>query len=801
MTGRAAVRTNRVRRRRRWLPDRRIRTKLALILVLPVLASVVLAGLNVASAAGQAWQAGQARDLVALGGSGAQLVAALQHERTSAVLVFAEASSPTAVAEYQRQAAATEAAAAAFRVQRERTRLPSSLIALVDRIDGELAGLVSLRLKVVGAPDAVLSGVVFRYRAVIADLIAYRQALGQVGVAAATANGLRSVAALSQAIESHSQLQVAAMRAMVGGRLSPAGQQDIVAANAGIGEALQTFADLGQLGWQARLNHRIGGGPEIVAAERLQGLVTRAQPGATLALGVDARGWSQAMATRVDRMHALEAELDAELLTAVTAERDMQQRTIVVSAGAVAGLLLVVLVLGAVVTRSLAGTLSRLRAGALEVADQRLPDVVARLNSHGADPDTITRLIREAAAPIAVEGRDEVGQVAAAFNSTAAAAVRIAGEQAALRAGVGAILVALAWRLQARADAMMVSLDGLQRDEQDPDRLQRMFDLDHTAMLIRRMIANLHILAGGRGGRIREGEVPLPDVLKAASQEIEAFVRVEFTEVDEGVLMAGQAVDDLIHLLAELLDNATRFSPPDTAVEVAARRVGDQLHIQIRDQGQGMTEAQLYAVRERLAHPRRIDHRTTSQMGIPVVGAMAQHLGIRINVRSTLRQGTTVDLIVAADLFTHRPAALESTRQMATITAAAPSSWPPAADSAPRVGAQPVIYEQLADSWFQQRPGVGAGSAATGSAATPQAPAWAGAVLATNVVGPLVAAARTFSGLPIRLPGQTPHPQLPPPPSQPLIPVRDPQRLGRQLAGFQRGLGQAGRRHHRPESN
>jgi len=801
--GHAAVRTKRVRRRRRWLRDRRIHTKLAIILALPVLASVVLAGLNVVSAAGRASQAGQARELVALGGSGARLIVALQHERAAAVLVFAEAGSGAAVAEYQREAAATDAAVAAFRWQRERTRLPSSARPVIDRIDGALTGLGPLRLKVAVAPDAVLSVVVFRYRAVIADLIAYRQALGQVGVDAATANGLRSVAALSQAIESHSQLQVAAMRAMTGGRLTPASQQEIVAAAAGITEALQTFGDLGAPGWPARLSGHIGGGPEIVAGERLQSLVTRAQPGSTLEPGVDARGWSQAMGTRIDRMHALEAELDAESLAAVTQERDGQQQTIVVSAAAVAGLLLVVLVLGGMVARSLAGSLSRLRAGALEVADRRLPSMVARLNSDNTDPDTFERLMQEAAEPIAVEGRDEVGQVAAAFNTTAAAAVRIAGEQAALRAGVGAILVSLAWRLQGRADAMMVSLDGLQRNETDTDRLRKLFKLDHTAVLIRRLIASLQVLAGATAGQPRTGQVALPDLLRAAGQEIEHYQRVQAVDVDDSVQVRGESADQLIHLLAELMDNAARFSPPQRPVQVAARPVGDLLYIQVHDGGTGMTEQQLRTVRERLANPLRIDHQSTRQMGMPVVGALAQQLGIKVDIRSAPSQGTTVDLTVPGTLFIHRPAVAGPTRQLAPgATATATSAWAlPAA--APATTATPVIFEQLrrdpTQSWFQ--PPSTAGRPAPAATPPPEpvgAVARAAGYPAAPTAGPVVATATTASGLPIRDPGQRVIAQ---PAIQASSPIRrDPQRLRQQLNGFQRGI-LAGHRNppHRPE--
>ncbi|RSM64043.1 hypothetical protein DMB66_21255 [Actinoplanes sp. ATCC 53533] len=803
--------------RRRWLRRRRIRTKLAIILALPVLAIMALTGLNVMSAAGRAADTGQARELVALGGTSARLVVALQGERAAAALVFAEASTANALTDYQRTAAATDAAAETFGAERSRTRLPRNLAPMVQRIADELTGLPALRQKVTTAPDAVLSVIAFRYRSIVADLITYRQALGQIGVSSTSASGLRSVAALSQGIESLSQLQVAAVRAMDGGRLTPAGQQEIVAANAGLTEALQTFTDLGAPTWRGLLNSRIGGGKQILAAERLQSLVTRTQPGTTLDLGTDARGWATAVGARISLMHAVEADLDSTLLAQVTAERDAERRSIVTSSSILAVLLLIVLVVGWWVARSLAGSLSRLQAGALDVATNRLPSMVRDLDVDNADPATIERLVAAAAEPIPVDGDDEVGQVAEAFNTITASAVRIAGEQAALRAAVGKILVSLSWRLQQRADAMMVSLDGLERDEQDPKRLKKLFDLDHIATLIRRLIANLQILAGGQGGRPRDGAIPLVDLIRAAGQEIDDYTRVHTSDVDERVHINGAVADELIHLLAELLDNATRFSPPDTPVLVDARHVGDLLHIQIRDEGTGMTDAQLQAARDRVANPRRLDQRATQQMGLPVVGAIADRNGIKVEFRTTAQQGTIVDLTVPGSLFLHNldAAVAELTRALtnepmpmpmpALPAANQPPPWPlpvgharPAGHSLP-VGhgpatatVEPLIFEQVWSdrSWFQPSAGLDAHPVAE---ATRELVAISAGQHPTVVV-PAEPIETTRSGLPVRRPGQRVIPQAAPA-AQPPVPMqRAPEKVRRQMTAFQHGLGLAGRR-------
>ncbi|MFP5371634.1 MAG: ATP-binding protein, partial [Actinomycetes bacterium] len=277
---------------------------------------------------------------------------------------------------------------------------------------------------------------------------------------------------------------------------------------------------------------------------------------------------------------------------------------------------------------------------------------------------------------IPVDGTDEIGQVAAAFNQVSASAVRLAAEQARLRAVIGAMFLSLSRRLQKRSDRMMASLDGLERGEEDPEQLQKLFELDHTATLLRRLIANLQVLAGGQAGRPREALVALPTVLQAAGQGIDAYTQVHQIGVDDSVHIRGHVVEDLAHLLTELLDNAAQAAPPDRQVLVEARRVGDLLHIQVQDEGAGMTPETLDAVRERLAPPRLLDLQATQKMGLPVVGTIAQRLGIQVEVRSALREGTRVDLTVPAELFEHRP-------PMPEITAPPPPRAVPAAAGQP----------------------------------------------------------------------------------------------------------------------
>ena len=202
------------------LRDRRIRTKLALLLALPVMATLALTGVSAAGAASAASQAEQARQLVALGGTASQFVAQLQRERVAAALVFARGSNAPAVEDYRRQARLTDLIAQEFGAARQGVRAPQSLQEPLRRIEDQLASLGSLRQQVQAGPDAISSLVVFRYRAVVADLVAYRQGLSQVGVDSETGNDLRAGSALSQAIESLGLMQVAVVRSVGAGQLT-----------------------------------------------------------------------------------------------------------------------------------------------------------------------------------------------------------------------------------------------------------------------------------------------------------------------------------------------------------------------------------------------------------------------------------------------------------------------------------------------------------------------------------------------------------------------------------------------------
>ena len=192
---------------------------------------------------------------------------------------------------------------------------------------------------------------------------------------------------------------------------------------------------------------------------------------------------------------------------------------------------------------------------------RRWPGCATRRSSAQLSP---VQLANQIAEPLPVRSKDEFGQVTEAFNAVHLEAVRTAAEQAALRASVATMFVNLARRSQILVDRLIGHLDRLERGEEDPDRLAELFQLDHLATRMRRNDENLLVLAGADSTRVQREPAALIDVLRAAQSEVEHYTRIEFGVIDRDIEVAAHAVNDLVHLVAELFDNATAFSPPDS---------------------------------------------------------------------------------------------------------------------------------------------------------------------------------------------------------------------------------------------
>jgi len=330
--------------------------------------------------------------------------------------------------------------------------------------------------------------------------------------------------------------------------------------------------------------------------------------------------------------------------------------------------LLLSLVLLIVVARSILKPLRLLRTSAFDVADRRLPAVIERLRT----TDGRTKNVK--IEPIPVYSREEVGQVARAFDAVHSEAVRLASEQAALRANVNDMFVNLSRRTQGLVERQLRLIDDLELGEQDSDRLAALFRLDHLATRMRRNGENLLVLAGAEL-RQRSGEpVPIVDVLRAAVSEIEDYQRVAMQTLPRA-MVSGHAVNDIVHLVAELLDNATAYSDPETQVRLSARFAGEGgLVVDISDAGTGLRRPQLIDINQRLAAPPAVDVSVSRQMGLFVVGRLANRHAITVQLASPDSSGVTVAVTLPKELVTTEAAGLRGRNDYLDIVA--PQDFP-----------------------------------------------------------------------------------------------------------------------------
>ncbi|MEV6715118.1 nitrate- and nitrite sensing domain-containing protein [Lentzea sp. NPDC051208] len=319
-----------------------------------------------------------------------------------------------------------------------------------------------------------------------------------------------------------------------------------------------------------------------------------------------------------------------------------------IESGIVLVILALALLMALFVARSILNPLRTLRRTALDVADHGLPDAVERIL---ADPNP-ENAAKTAVEPVPVHTREEIGQVARAFDAVHGEAVRLAAQQALLRDNVNAMFVNLSRRSQALVERQLNLIDRLEQDEQDPDQLASLFELDHLATRMRRNSENLLVLSGTDLSRRLTRPVPAAEVLGAAVSEVEQYARVQVGQTPD-LTVQGRAVNDLVHLIAELLDNATAFSDPVTKVTVrTAKTRKGELAIEIQDRGVGMGEQEIIDANERLADPPDVDVAVSRRMGLYVVARLAKRHDIKVRLRGNedIEGGTTALVIVPETL-------------------------------------------------------------------------------------------------------------------------------------------------------
>ena len=340
--------------------------------------------------------------------------------------------------------------------------------------------------------------------------------------------------------------------------------------------------------------------------------------------------------------------LAANTTPAIDAKRRLWAVSIVGAVGFLLTLLVTIL-LG----RSINRRLTVLRTSALTLAREQLPAVVARLR-RGESVDVA------AEAPPVHEGNDEIGQVGQAIDIVRQTAIRSAIDEARVRQGVNDMFRNLARRNQSLLQRQLSVLDDMERRATDPDVLEDLFKMDHLTTRMRRHAEGLIILSGAPPGRSWSAPVKLIDVMRGAVAEVEDYARVTASTQSKAAL-SGSAVTDVIHLLAELIENATTLSPPFTQVRVGGESVANGFAIEIEDRGLGLSPQRLAELNDRLANPPDINPANTEQLGLFVVGQLARRHGINVTLRPSPYGGTTaVALIPRVLVVEDGPAALSA---------------------------------------------------------------------------------------------------------------------------------------------
>ncbi|MFF4028867.1 nitrate- and nitrite sensing domain-containing protein [Streptomyces sviceus] len=405
--------------------------------------------------------------------------------------------------------------------------------------------------------------------------------------------------------------------------------------------------------------------------EKMAGEIASGKSAAQLAAqGITPETFFAASTLSFDAYRGVEVYLTDSALADAHSIADDARNDAVLNAALVLASVLAAFLLAAWVARTMSSSMRRLSASAHEIAQQRLPALLTQLTR--AIPGRVDARV----ATIPITSTDEIGEVARAFDHVHREAVRLAAEQALLRANINTIFSNLARRNQSLIERQLALITSLEGKEADPDQLENLFKLDHLATRVRRNGENLLVLGGETPAQQWDQPLPLVDVIRAAASEVEQYERVELSGVPEAEIH-GRAVTDLVHLLAELLENATTFSPPQSWVRVTAARLPDgRIMVEIHDRGIGLPPEELADINHHLAEPPTVDAAISQRMGLYVVGRLADRHGIRVQLRpSEEGQGTTA-LAMLPDTITYRGPGTESDVDTMALAAYADTGFP-----------------------------------------------------------------------------------------------------------------------------
>ncbi|MFJ2582982.1 nitrate- and nitrite sensing domain-containing protein [Kitasatospora aureofaciens] len=672
-------------RPRNW----RVPTRLIAILLIPVIISLVFGGLRVNTSVDGYIKASRAEKVAELAKSATELAEALENERDKTLIPLLTKQDPDGTVAKTR--ADTDAAMKAYNAAYEATDKSGELPRRHQAFQDLVVNLPHLRANAYGG-ELFASATADAYSTLFAPLLAYDNSVG-LGSTNAASKG-RAIYAMSLAKAASSSQRALMLHLLVGigsNSVTRYENQDltlqIVVSEKLEQTALSEFntgsdptdarkyadAQVAVASAQEHSAYKMpnGSAPTMqsllsIAAAYSQAAAdgqTKGKAAADAAFkeakdaGLTPENWNQAAATHIQALRTTEVALLNDVLTDSRNLKDNALYDAILNTVIVVAALILAGLLTGYVARSMILGMRTLRSAALEIADHRLPDLVEKLSK--TDPDRVDTSVTA----IPLHGKDEIGEVARAFDQVHQQAVALAAEQALLRGNVNAIFTNLSRRSQGLIQRQLALITDLENNEADPDQLENLFKLDHLATRMRRNGENLLVLAGEEAGRRWNTSVPLVDVLRAAASEVEQYERVELSGIPE-VEVVGAAVTDLVHLLAELLENATSFSSPQTRVLVNATRLPDgRVLVEIHDKGIGLTADDFAEINEKLAEPPTVDATISRRMGLFVVGRLSQRHDIRVQLRPSGESAGTTSLVMLPPFVTKAGAAPEPEEQ------------------------------------------------------------------------------------------------------------------------------------------
>jgi signal transduction histidine kinase len=669
----------------RWrVRNWRLRTKLVAILLIPAVAVLVLVALRATDDLDRAATFSEGAERIRVETTVAEVVHQLQRERDLAVRHVADGRRGE-LDELRDQRDKVDAAVGEF----ERTLAASAhalspdTSSLFQRISHELGTLTGLRYA--SENTALPSDAVLRS---YSELISNVLGAGEVFVSDAVDRelaGSRLVAnALARVKDQLSIRRAVVAQALAQGTLTKDVERALVAAEAQLASAKEDFTTFATPRQQRLYDDTVIGLVVDLGNGIVESVLTRAENGGDLA-GLSADEWDRASTYTVNLVKRVQEQLLQELQERSDALAADARSSAGTDAGVVLGALLFGAILAVVVARSLLGPLKALRRSALDVAHNKLPAAVDDIltEEHPTPEHTYTRAVE----PVPVHTLDELGEVARAFDAVHGEAVRLAGQQAMLRENVNSMFVNLSRRSQDLVERQLVVLDRMEEHEQDPEILGGLYELDHLATRMRRNSENLLVLAGEDGGRPLPGSVPASEIIGAALSEVEHYQRIS-VETPPMLSVRGDVASDLIHVIAELFENATAYSPERELVTVASTVTRErEWRIEITDRGAGMPEMEIRRANKRLADPPDVDVEVSRRMGLYVVGRLSRRHRIEVRLASAEPRGLTATVVVPSEFV--EPDNPESIELPAPSAALSEAPLPPLATPEPDDVADP----------------------------------------------------------------------------------------------------------------